>query len=183
VISSAFPCEFASSWHLGEHWLRDSCFSWWLPSPRRLGAMEEVRHELVIVRGRLRQIVRGFAPSSAKSHKVALVNCSCHWVTSLAVGSCGALRELGCGLPISRRTTYWWSTQWGLACRQAYELREKILVSLVHLVIDCLPVIGLHWIYLWWLACYSTRQYKHHPFTFTFPQVILFLLLCSSCLA
>ena len=28
-------------------------------------------------------IVRGLAPSPVKSHKVALVNCSCHLVTSL----------------------------------------------------------------------------------------------------
>jgi hypothetical protein len=63
VISSAFVCEFASSWHLGVHLLRDSCFSWWLPPPRRLGAAEEVWHELEVVRGRLRRLVRGFAPS------------------------------------------------------------------------------------------------------------------------
>ena len=28
-------------------------------------------------------IVRGLAPSPAMSRKIALVNCSCHWVTSL----------------------------------------------------------------------------------------------------
>jgi hypothetical protein len=63
VIPSAFAGEFASSWYLGVLLLRDSCFSWWLPPPRRLGATEEVRLELEIVRGRLRRLVRGFAPS------------------------------------------------------------------------------------------------------------------------
>ena len=33
--------------------------------------------------------------------------------------------------PLSRRTTKFWSTQRGLACRQAREPREKNLVSLV----------------------------------------------------
>jgi hypothetical protein len=35
---SAFACEIASSWHLCVYLLWDSCFSWWLPPHRRLGA-------------------------------------------------------------------------------------------------------------------------------------------------
>jgi hypothetical protein len=35
---SAFACEIASTWHLCVYLLRDSCFSWWLPPHRRLGA-------------------------------------------------------------------------------------------------------------------------------------------------
>jgi hypothetical protein len=63
VISIAFACEFVSSWHLGVLLLRDSCFSWWFPPSRRLGAAEEVWDELEIVHGRLRLLVIGFAPS------------------------------------------------------------------------------------------------------------------------
>jgi hypothetical protein len=78
VISSAFTCEFVSSWRLGVLLLRDSCFSWWLPSPRQLGAAEEVRHELEVVRGQLRRLMKGFAPFPTKSYKVALIYYACH---------------------------------------------------------------------------------------------------------
>ena len=49
----------------------------------RLGAAEEAWHELVIVRGHLPVIVRGLVPFPAESQKVTLVDCPCHWVTSL----------------------------------------------------------------------------------------------------
>ena len=68
-----------------------SCYSWWLPPPRRFGAVKDHRHELVIVHGCLPVIVRGLVPSPAESQKVTLVDCSCHRSTSLVgVGSCGA---------------------------------------------------------------------------------------------
>ena len=111
-------------------------------------------------------IMRGLAPSQAMSLKVALVNYSCHWVTSL-VGR--FLRHLlwwaRCVRPISRRTTKCWSTQWGLACWQAREPREKNRLSLaiwyspgdwfyIHLVIGSSP----------------TRRYNHPTHLFTFLQ-------------
>jgi hypothetical protein len=40
--------------------------------------VEEVRHELEVVRGRFRRLVRGLAPFPTKSHKVALIYCACH---------------------------------------------------------------------------------------------------------
>jgi len=49
-----------------------------LPPPKRLGAAEELWHELVIVRGHLPVIVRGLVPSPTESRKVTLVKCSCH---------------------------------------------------------------------------------------------------------
>jgi hypothetical protein len=55
-----------------------SCYSWCLPTPRRLGAAEEPWHELVIVHGHLLVIVRGLVPFPVKSQKVTLVDCSCH---------------------------------------------------------------------------------------------------------
>jgi hypothetical protein len=83
VIPSVFAWVIASSGSWGSLWPWISCFSWWLPPPRRLGAAEEDWHELVIVRGHLSVIVRGLVPSLAESRKVTLVDCSWHWVTSL----------------------------------------------------------------------------------------------------
>jgi hypothetical protein len=75
-------------------------------------------------------ICEGLVPSPAKSHKVALVDCACHWANSLAVGSCGALGELGCGLPISRRTTKCWSAQRGRSVSAStWTSGEKLIVS------------------------------------------------------
>jgi hypothetical protein len=54
VIPSAFAWVIASSGTWGSLWLLISYFSWWLPSPRRLGATEELWHMLVIVCGWLR---------------------------------------------------------------------------------------------------------------------------------
>jgi hypothetical protein len=83
VIPSAFAWVIASSGTWGSLWLWISCYSWCFPTPRRLGAVEEHWHELVIVRGHLPVIVRGLVPSPAKSQKVTLINCLCHWVTAL----------------------------------------------------------------------------------------------------
>ena len=43
------------------------------------------------------------------------------WVGSCGVHLFGEVRAT----PLSRRTTKYWSTQWGLACWQAREPREK----------------------------------------------------------
>ena len=127
VIPSAFAWVITSSGTWGSLWLWISCYSWCLPPPRWLEAAEELWHKLVIVHGWLPStrvgdcfwpalvIVRGLAPSPAKSQKVALVDCSCHWVTSL-VGRflrCPNCVDEVCATPLSRRTTKCWSTQRG----------------------------------------------------------------------
>jgi hypothetical protein len=113
VIPSVFAWVFASSGTWGLLWLQSSCDSWWLPPPRRLRAAIEVWHVFVIVHGWLRWFVRGSCAFLGGAPKTTLVDCSCYWVITLAVGSCSALGELGFGLPISRRTMKWWSTQRG----------------------------------------------------------------------
>jgi hypothetical protein len=133
VIPSVFTWEIASSGTWGSLWLQSSCYSWWLPPPRRLGAARRCWQELVIVLGHLRWSCEGCCAFPDGAPKVTLVDCSCHGATSLAVGSCGALGELGCGLPISHRTMRCRSTQRGLVCRQAREPQEKILVFILQL--------------------------------------------------
>jgi hypothetical protein len=133
VIPSAFAWEIASSGTWGSLWLRSSYYSWWLPPPRRLGTARRLWQELVIVLGHLRWSYDRCCAFPSGAPKATLVDCSCHWATSLAVGSCGALRELGCGLPFSHRITRCRSTQRGLACWQAREPREKILVFILRL--------------------------------------------------
>jgi len=81
VIPSAFAWVIASSgtWRSLELWF--SCYSWWLPSPRWLGAAEEPWHEFMIVSGHLPVICAGSWPSPGEEPKGTLVNCSCYWVT------------------------------------------------------------------------------------------------------
>jgi hypothetical protein len=78
VIASVFTCEFASSGTRGLFELRVSCFSWWLPPPRRLGAAEELWQELVIVLGHLPVIVRGSYAFPGGAPKATLVDFMCH---------------------------------------------------------------------------------------------------------
>jgi hypothetical protein len=125
VIPSAFAWVIASTGTWGSLWLRLSCYSWWLPPPRQLETAEEHWHELVIVRGHLPMIARGLVPSLAERQKVTLVDCSCHWVTSLVGRFLRRHLLARCVIPISHWTTKCWSTQRGLACRQAREPREK----------------------------------------------------------
>jgi hypothetical protein len=168
VISSAFACEFASSWHLGEHWLRDSCYSWWLPPPRRLGGSGGVVARVVLVLGHLPVICEGCCAFPGETPKATLVNCSCHWVTSLVVGSCGALGELGFGLPISRRTMKWWSTQQGCSVpASTWTSGEKLYGTFV---IDLLDFSQWLVFILLWLVHSSTRRYKDHIPLFYIPQ-------------
>ena len=107
-------------------------------------------------------IMRGVVPSLVECRKVTLVNCSCHWVTSLVVSN--RVDEV-CETPLSRRTTKCWSTQRGLACWQAREPQEKNRLSLV---ICILLVIGL--IFILWLVHPSTRRYNHPTHSLTFLQ-------------
>jgi hypothetical protein len=92
VIQSAFAWVISSSGTWGSFLLRVSCYSWWLPPPRLLGAAEELWHELVIIRGHSRLWlwgVLGLIPRwSTKRHSSGmLVTC----VPSSCVGSYGTL--------------------------------------------------------------------------------------------
>jgi hypothetical protein len=73
-------------------------------------------------------------PSPGRAQKTTLVDCACHWATSLVS------RFLRCP---SGRTTKCWSTQRGLACWQAHKPREKIMCLHCDCFIGFLPVIGL----------------------------------------
>jgi hypothetical protein len=100
--------------------------------------------------------------------KATLVNCSCHWVTSLAVDSYSALGELGFGLPISHRTMKWWSTQWGHSVlASTWTSVEKLCVTFVINYLDF-----SRWLVfiLLWLVYFSTRWYKDHKPLFYIPQ-------------
>jgi len=55
----------------------------------------------------------GVCAYPVESQRQPLVDCACHWATSLVVGPCGARGEFGCGVPINRQTTKCWSTQQG----------------------------------------------------------------------
>ena len=140
MILSAFAWVIASSGTWGSIWLRFSCYSWWLPPPRRLGAAEEHWHELVIVRGHLPWL-RGFVPSLVESRKVTLVDCLCHWVTSL-VGRflwCPSEDEVR-ATPRSRQTTKCWSTQRGRSVSVSTWTSWENLVSQLWLI-GILPVL------------------------------------------
>jgi hypothetical protein len=167
VIPSAFVWEIASSGTWRSLWLRSSCYSWWLPPPRQLGIAQRLWQELVIVLGYLRWSCEGCCAFPGGAPKVILVDCSCHWATSLVVGSYGALGELGCGLPISCRTMRCRSTQRRLASRQAREPQEKFLCSSCDWI-DCLPVIDLQ-LDIYWLVITPTQQYKDHIPIFHIP--------------
>jgi hypothetical protein len=103
--------------------------------------------------------------------KATLVNSSCHCVTSLAVDSCGALGELAFGLPISRRTMKWWSTQRGRSMpANTWTSREKLCVTFV---IDLLDFSRWLVFILLWLVHSSMRRYKDH--------IPLFYIMQTSC--
>ena len=111
-------------------------------------------------------IVRGLTPSPVESHKVALVNCSCHWVTSLMGRFLWHLLWwTRCVIPISCQTTECWSTQRGLACRQAHEPREGNHVSFLWLDFSLWLVV-----IILWLVHSSTRWYNHPTHSITFLQ-------------
>jgi hypothetical protein len=78
VIPSAFACEFASSGTWGSFELQDSCYSWWLPPPRRLRAVEELWYEFVIILGHLLVIVRGSCAFTGEAPKATLVDYVCY---------------------------------------------------------------------------------------------------------
>jgi len=145
VISSAFAWVIASSGTWGSIWLQFSCYSWWSPPPRQLGATEEDWYELVIVCGHLLVIVRGFVPSPAESQSVTPVDHSCHWATSL-VGRflwCPSEDEVR-ATPLSHRTTKCCSTQWGHSVSASTWTLGENSLSPLWLFIGFLPMIGLH---------------------------------------
>ena len=112
-------------------------------------------------------IARGFVPSPAEYRKVTLVNCSCHWVTSL-VG-----RFLWCPIVWMRFMQHLLAAEppsvgrhnGDIACWQAREPREKIgclLPFVILLVIELLFIL--------WLVHSSTWQYNHLTYSFIYPQ-------------
>jgi hypothetical protein len=112
---------------------------------------------LVIVLGHLQMIVRGSYAFPGGAPKATLVDCECHWATSLVCRSCGVQRvDEVRATPLSRRTTKCWSTQQGLACRQAREPRPHSIV------IDSLDFSRWLVFILLWLVHSSTRRYKDH---------------------
>jgi hypothetical protein len=127
----------------------NSCYSWWLPPPRRLGAAVEVPHVLVIVRGQLRWLVcEGLlwfpdgAPNSNSSGLLVSLQL-------LAIGRfLWCLLEARCVRLISHQTTWCKGIQRGLACRQAREPQDKSCVSIVLDQLDFILVIGYFIAYL-----------------------------------
>jgi hypothetical protein len=77
VIQVHLHCEIASSWHLAVDLLCDSCFSWWLPPPRWLGASWRCWQELVIILCILWWLW-GVCAYLGEAPKATLVDCSCH---------------------------------------------------------------------------------------------------------
>jgi hypothetical protein len=152
--------------------LRDRCGCGFLvtlvvPPPKWLGAAEDLRHVLVIVRGRLHWLWGGLAPCPTENRKVALVNCSCYWVTSL-VG-----RFLRCPILWTRFVQHLLTVEppcvgqhnGDVACWQAREPQEKIGVSLVSWISPS------DWmVFILWLVHSMTRWYNHLAHSFTFPQ-------------
>ena len=109
-----------------------TCYSWWLPPPRWLGAASIIERRLVIVSGSDRGDYEGSSAFSGREPKdnssgllVSLSYLTCEYV--LMVSNC--VDEVR-ATPLSRRTIKCWSTQRGLACRQARECWEKILCLL-----------------------------------------------------
>ena len=112
-------------------------------------------------------IVRGFVPSSAEHRKVTLVDCSCHWVTSL-VG-----RFLRCLIVWTRFVQHLLAAEppsvgrhnEDVACWQAHEPQEKI---------GCLLPFGIlsviDFIFILWLVYPSTWWYNHPTHSFIFLQ-------------
>ena len=112
-------------------------------------------------------IVRRFVPSPAERRKVTLVDCLCHWVTSL-VG-----RFLQCPIVWMRFVKHLLATEppsvgrhnGDVACWQAREPREKI---------DCLLLFGIlpviDFIFILWLVHPSPRRYNHPTHSFIFLQ-------------
>jgi hypothetical protein len=167
VTPSAFAWVFASSGIWRSFELYDSCYSWWLPPPRRLETAEELWQELVIVRGHLLMIVRGSYAFPSGGPKATLVDCSCHWSTSLVGGSCGVhgLDEVH-ATPLSCQTTKCWSTQQGRSVpASTWTSGEKYL---------CLLPFGILLVY--WLVIIlvigssPTRRYNNLEFSITISQ-------------
>jgi hypothetical protein len=148
VIPSAFAWVITSHGTWGSLWLRISCFSWWLLSPRWLWAAEELCKSCDCswpppgdCEGFL-CLPRQSAKGNSSGLLMSLSYLTCGLV--LAVSKC--VDEV-IATPLSRRTTKCWSTQWGLACRQAREPQEKNLV-LILCMIGFLLVIDLHILWL-----------------------------------
>ena len=112
-------------------------------------------------------IVRGFVSSLVEHRKVTLVNCLCHWVTSL-VG-----RFLRCTIVWTRFMQHLLATEppsvgrhnGDVACWQAREPQENIGCLLPF---GILPMIDK--VFILRLVHSSTRRYNHLTYSFTFSQ-------------
>jgi hypothetical protein len=136
--------------------------------PRRLGGSRGVVARVVLVFCHLLVICEGCCAFPGGALKATIVNCSCHWVISLMIGSYGAPEELGFGFPISHRTTKWWSTQRGRSVlASTWTSGEKLCVIFVINFLDF-----SRWLVfiLLWLVHFSTRWYKDHIPLFYIPQ-------------
>ena len=109
--------------------------------------------------------VRGLVPSPAESQKITLVDCSCHWVNSLAV------RFLRCPIVWTRFMQYLLAIEPPSVGRhngdqhasKHVNLRRKILCVL------CDWISPGDWIvFILWLVHSSMRRYNHHTHSFTF---------------
>jgi hypothetical protein len=171
VIPSVFAWVIASSDTWGSSWLQISCYFWWLLPPRWLGAAKEHWRELVIVRGHLLMIVRGLVPFLAESWKVSLVDCSCHWVTSL-VGRflrCPSVGLAWCQL--AREPPSVGRHNGDERTSKHVNLRRKIVCLIVS--IGILPAfIDIH--IDWLVTCFRLYNQPTSP-----PCIILFHTCCS----
>jgi hypothetical protein len=124
---------FASRGTWGIDLLRFSCYSWWLPPPRRLGAAWRCGKCWWLFLATSRDLVKSLhrpGGVSLGSHNILLVSLQLLAIWYVLVTS---FERLGVW-PISHRTMWLRGTQRGLACRQARESRDKS--SCLHFI-DC----------------------------------------------
>jgi hypothetical protein len=151
VIQSAFVWVITSSG--GIDLLRFSCYSWCLPTPRRLGAAEECWQELVIVLVHLPVIVRGSCAFLGRAPKATLVDCA--WLVWSP--SCVGCAAPDCGLGLWCLLAYeplsgWIATIGTGLPTSRWNSREK---SLCHLVSE-----EFIWYSLWLIDCHLPRWYN-----------------------
>ena len=110
-------------------------------------------------------IVRGVVPSLVECQKITLVNCSCHWVTSL-VG-----RFLWCPIVWMRFVQHLLATDPPSVGRHNRDYRAGKHVNIGRkigglLSFGILPVIDL--VFILWLVHSSMRRYNHLTYSFTY---------------
>ena len=99
--------------------------------PRRLGAARIIERRLLIVSGSDHGDCEGscaFPGGEPEGNSSGLLVSLSYLTCGLVFAVSNCVDEVR-ATPLSRRTTMCWSTQWGLACRQARKPREKNCVS------------------------------------------------------